>query len=454
VYGVNEQKSRNSLTVRAGDEMFLRSYDFDATDVFAYQEVYEGLLDSAPEGDSVLISARKGSGVFPLMYFPQALGIILARLIGAGRVGLLFLGRFANLVFYSLTVMLAIKHMPFMKHALFIAALMPMCMQLAASFSYDAYVISLCFLFTALVFRLVFENGQMAFKVFIWPALTALLIAPAKAVYFPVLLLLFLIPAAKFPNKRFVAARLVVLVAAVFLWSAFNLETLKAAAGTLKTQQPSASFARSPENAGEPASVGNAALHLPGYTEGQAEFSSAKDPVYPVRDNNEAYQRFTLGYVLRHIPQTLMLTARTFWEQCPLWLQGLVGGRLGEIIAIEIEINWLFVLGLAVLLLASSLADNSDAYVLQKRERRFSLLISLLVFLLFFFGCVTWTPINYDTVFGVQGRYFIPVLPLALLAFRGDNLRFKRQASKGLCFAALALTALSALQAFTIIIQR
>ena len=30
-------------------------------------------------------------------------------------------------------------------------------------------------------------------------------------------------------------------------------------------------------------------------------------------------------------------------------------------------------------------------------------------------GCLLWTPTHYDTLYGLQGRYFLPVLPLLLL---------------------------------------
>ena len=30
-------------------------------------------------------------------------------------------------------------------------------------------------------------------------------------------------------------------------------------------------------------------------------------------------------------------------------------------------------------------------------------------------ACWLWTPTHYDTLYGLQGRYFLPVLPLLLL---------------------------------------
>ena len=51
---------------------------------------------------------------------------------------------------------------------------------------------------------------------------------------------------------------------------------------------------------------------------------------------------------------------------------------------------------------------------------------------------LNWTPINYETLFGMQGRYWLPVLPLALLLVKGKPQRLcAARPSRG---AALAVT--------------
>ena len=42
-------------------------------------------------------------------------------------------------------------------------------------------------------------------------------------------------------------------------------------------------------------------------------------------------------------------------------------------------------------------------------------LAALLVAALAFAGCLVWTPTYFQTVYGFQGRYLLPVLPLFLL---------------------------------------
>ena len=415
IFGIKD--SPGSLTVRAGDEMFLLTYDYDATDIFAYQDIIED-SSSAGREDTAVIPVKKSSRVFPLMYLPQTLGVVIARLLGLGKSGLLFMGRFLNLIFYSVVVMFAVKKIPFMKTAFMIAALLPMSLQLAASFSYDTYVIALCFLFISLTLELAYKKEKPDVKDLALIIAVALLIAPAKTVYLPVLLLLLIPASEKLKNKKtFIIITLSVFAAAVMVWTVFNFGMLKS---VLK-------------GIGDP------------YTE----------PLfYPVRGNNDAVQRFTFTYIFRHIPQTLLVLSRTFYEQGPLWLQGLIGGRLGEIIAVNIEINWLVVTGLILLLAAGTVPADGDDFIPKKKTRLLTLAISAAVFALLLAACLSWTPINYDTLFGMQGRYLLPVLPLFLLSLRGNALRFTKRSAEKLVMTGCALTMFAALQAFLIIIQR
>ena len=68
-------------------------------------------------------------------------------------------------------------------------------------------------------------------------------------------------------------------------------------------------------------------------------------------------------------------------------------------------------------------------------------------------GCITWTPTYYTTIYGLQGRYFLPALPLGLLALRPVN--FTRTGSDQTLCVALALADLSVLlNAFLAILAR
>ena len=63
-----------------------------------------------------------------------------------------------------------------------------------------------------------------------------------------------------------------------------------------------------------------------------------------------------------------------------------------------------------------------------------------------------WTPVNYTTAFGIQGRYIIPVLPLIVLFFTGENLTLKKKIDGGLLFAICAVNVLMLLDGLTIML--
>jgi len=308
-----------------------------------------------------------------------------------------------------------------------VIGLFPICLSLAASFSYDVFVITLSFIFIAMILKLIYSGECLEFKTAIPPIIVAVLLAPAKAIYLPLLLLLLLIPYKKYTNsKRVVTVILVALVIASLLWAAFNTNALRSSIGEASTIS----------------SVDDASGLLP------------SNETYEVANNNESKQTFTLSYILRHLPQTILLVTRSFIELSGVWLQGLIGGRLGEIIAINIEVSWILIISLIFLVFFTLLEAEDEHDILKKKPRVLMLFTSLLVVFLSIFVCITWTPINYTTIFGVQGRYFVPVLPLFLLAIRQKNLTLKKPRSETILFSCPIIVILVALQAFTIIVRR
>ena len=76
--------------------------------------------------------------------------------------------------------------------------------------------------------------------------------------------------------------------------------------------------------------------------------------------------------------------------------------------------------------LASIKQPNDEYVVIRVRER--------ILFLIIYFGVLGlvmtamllgWTPNSSDIIQGVQGRYLLPVLPLALIAFRNNTIESK-----------------------------
>lgn len=418
--GQAELDEAGTVTVRNGDQMKLDNYDYSATNIFAYKQIAEGLTAKTPTGAPTAIPARTLT-VFPLLFAAPTLGISLARILGLNQTWLLLLGRLANLLFFSIVVSRAIKKMPFAKPLLFCIALLPSTLQLAASFCYDTYLLAIVFYFIATILHYTYTNQSITIKSVIWIAILAALLAPAKAIYFLLVILIFMIPSAKYPNKKFrFISQGAIICTVLLVWGITNFSTVQTSL----------------------------------YPTTPADALNTTNTITQIGANGDSLQFFTPSYILTHISQTIKLVLLTVYEQSSLWLQGLLGGRLGEIIAIEIELNWVLVIGLLLVTLLATLPDEKDTSILSTSNRWLSFGLFVSISALAVLACITWTPSNYDTIFGVQGRYFLPVLPLALLALRGQNLQFKKPAKNILLFSMVALVILCQLNAFFIIIAR
>ena len=130
-------------------------------------------------------------------YVPAAAGIAFGRVLGMRPFWVHFLGRFANILVFAGLVTVSLSLLPGFRLLLFCLALMPMTLQQAASVSADSFTLGITFLFTAYVIFLAFgpieriRIRQMAAAAALaavmtvckfnpWPVLLVALISPAK----------------------------------------------------------------------------------------------------------------------------------------------------------------------------------------------------------------------------------------------------------------------------------
>ena len=424
------------------------------------------------------VKAGQGSG----SYLAQALGIRLARAQGKNFYTMLLYGRLANLILYLLLAALAVWLAPTSLRGLFACvALLPMPLQLAASLSPDAAVLGLVFSFTALCLRLRGEKAVWWQKILL--IVLSGLTAPGKAIYLPVILLCLLIPAENLtydgnPTVKFLGEELpgggcihaATLVLAFCFWLAANLNAVAYAARDMNTtvlvtaaaaaavllvlalvaylklhKRPKVFFW---------CKVAFAAVLVVGAVGGVyavSHMGGGLDPdqltmTYP---NGDSIWTFSFGYICRNIPATVKLLLRTLPEQGALWLQGLLGTTLGEPIVYRIDVSWLLGVGLLLAVLAAALPRQDEPALLGRRSKAGTAGICLCVVLAVLAAALNWTPINYQTIFGLQGRYLLPILPLALLLVKSSKkLALRRDASRAAALCTSTLTMLTLLQGF------
>ncbi len=397
------------------------------------------------------------------MYWVSALGVLAGFLLRLGFVPTLFLGRLTNLVFFAFLSAWAVKKAPVAKGVFATVALLPMTLHLAVSYSRDSNLLALTFLFTALVLDLAFGPKEtLTWKQLIVPALAGLLIVPSKVVYFPLMALVFLIPAvrlgrwSKAIKGGFVGLCLLafllgsggqVLLGSFFSGTPETTASSQAAepageaaeAASATASQPAESAAASADSA--PAQAAETAESAPA-----AQEQAAPQPSTPEADSI----CYTLPYILSHPLDTFQLVIRSVVEYGDHYVKSLIGGSLSYFDpGVETAWTWVALL-LCVLLLAWM---QPAQWELPVAAKTLCLLAALACCGLAVLGCVSWTPTYYTTIYGLQGRYFLPVLPLLLLA-RPASFTLKQDCTRGLVFSTLLLDVCVVANVFLVILAR
>lgn len=384
------------------------------------------------------------------MYWISAFGVLAGFLLRLGFIPTLFLGRLANLVFFAFLSAWAVKRTPVAKAVFAAVALLPMTLHLAASYSRDSNLLALCLLFAALVLDLAFgPRENIGWKQLILPALAGLLIVPSKIVYFPLALLVFLIPAARLGRySKAVKGGFLALCLAVFFFSAggqvilndFVSGSTQVAAGAASSSVSSEITEPAPS---APESSAQSAASAP---ESSEETAAPQTEEAPVQDDSVCY---TLPYILSHPLDTLELAIRSVVENGDHYVKTLIGGTLSYFDP-GVQIAWTWVAALMILLVLAWLQPGFELPVWAKA---LCLLIGLACCGLAVLGCISWTPTYYTTIYGLQGRYFLPVLSLLLLA-RPKRLLLQTDYTRGLVYAVTLVDLLVLLNAFLSILAR
>ena len=336
-------------------------------------------------------------------HLPQSLGVAAAWLLGLNGVAALYVGRLFMLFFYLACGYFAIRIMPFAKTLMFLVYLSPIALYNAASFSYDGVVLSVCFLMTACYLSLIYSRQRVTWADILLLIALAVLSAPIKVVYLLIALLGFLVPMKKFRRK--------------ISYFIMNIGSIAGGLAGILIQRASSITG----------------MASSGYGGGQGA-------------------GYTLWKILGDIPGFLELCVNTLVTQG----KDLFSGMVGQVFHwADIEISWV-VSGVFVLLLIVSVFTSAqeEAHMTMK-VRLISLVICLGVIggILVTFT-LSWTPLSLDYIDGIQGRYFLPILPLFLLLFQNRFLPLKERPDHVLVLGLFAVQYFPALDVFTTIISR
>lgn len=345
----------------------------------------------------LFIEFRPEAIYLPLGYLPQAAGILVGRAIGATPVEMVYLARLGNLAIAMLLIIWALRHLPNGHAPVLLVALLPMTEHLVASASADAMTIAGGMLFTAAMWRALYEDKwharQVALIIF-----AAVLMCSTRWIYAP---LLGIGAAAPFIGKRSsnkwiavvamgIAALAIVLVSSAWAQSMGSL-------------------------AGSSRAGTDVQLHI-----GLLKSEPVSTGIYLVRSFIHDLPMLTKGVLGILGWNNLYL---------PMWLYGLV--------------FMLFPLALV----AMARSPNNWQRFGVRMDVRLSLWIAALlalVILLIQVGLfLVWTRVGAPYVEGVQGRYFQPLIPIACLALAAATGLYRLGAGWGRCAYAALLVGLA-----------
>lgn len=319
------------------------------------------------------------AGYSPLAYLGPLPGFALGQALHASLGTVLDLSRLGALLIYCLLVTagLWLLHASRLKWLVFLIALFPTSIIQASLISVDGLVIACSILlFSAVVASRQTKRPLSDNKLLVIIAAAAILLPLTKPTYFPILAIFYFVPRDMFAKKwQRLAYKFGVPVFSLGLLFVWTLLTHEAAQNTAAVQGPAI------------------ASHV----------DAAKQ----------------LGFMLSHPLDDIKIFINTILANNQFFTIGTIGA-LGwnGFIPTSVAFFAIFILTIALL--------YRDEISKSERPLRYTSLLAGLaaigmVFVVFY---TAYTPVGYQTVYGVQGRYFIAVLPMvgyglqALLPFK------------------------------------
>ena len=179
--------------------------------------------------DNLVISAFEQNPFYG--YLPQALGMIIAKMLDLNVIWLLWLGRIFNLLFYAGVISLAIRKTPILKMPLFFVACLPISIYQAASLSIDSMIIGLGILAVGyFLYMYSAKKDSLETREVIKFSALCLILGLCKLPYMAFIFLVMLVPSANFKKGRKILPYILICIAAIgiagILWSRYSTPTL------------------------------------------------------------------------------------------------------------------------------------------------------------------------------------------------------------------------------------
>ena len=401
-----------------------RSCDFDSSiantmpvTAERYKVVEENLFGPAPKSDYIAAYTRDAADNVPILcYLPAAIGFSAARILGRNMVTMIMMARWLNLFACVLVTYLALRRMPYGAPAMAVIGLFPKTLQQMSSCSYDGMIIAGTYLFIALCLTAAYDE-EMCIADLLAFLLASVFVASCKGgAYLPILGMVLLIPAARTASagrgKSGIRWRIVsisALICSIFLFA------------------------------------GKYVIRLAG-------MFGRKSGSYTIAAGTKTL--YTLSDFI-HAPMKLIWI---YLNTIDLRLDGLIGELVGKNLSQKWFIVYTF-LALAVLGMlrrnsaiqkndpqtaAAGTEDCPEINHLRIAGRLWILFIAAISTALIFLSMlIAFTSRDLGYIDGLQGRYFLPLAPLPLLALETGRIHRNGIEDTAILFAADFLLAVT-----------
>ena len=338
--------------------------------------------------DLRLVYARhSGNGFSKVFYIPAALGLTAGRLFGFGLMGIMYMARFFQFAAGMALLTFAVRRIPLGRPVLVALAFMPAAMKELVSVSYDAIIIPVCFACFAQAMHMLLDSEESTFDDIFLLLLLSLLAGINKAgTYAPIGILS---------------------VAAVYARIRHGRKEIRQSSGRADR------FRRILPYILIAAAV---AVILLSFGKIYLERLNITGMVgYNSRTENSNY---TFAYLVRHPAQLMRIIEGTLYWGAGIPL-GITGSWMGWVYGFALDIPVRMV-GIAYLVF-SCIGIRGEKIPGRKIKTLCVMAFSISVAAFNFAMLTSWTSLGAKSISGVQGRYYLPVLPLLLIALRGRS---------------------------------
>lgn len=337
---------------------------------------------SAPETDAMIPLKYNTMALYaPICHAPQALGIFITRLFGAGISVQCYAGRLFNFALGLTLLYNAIRLMPVKKYLMTYLALMPVAFNVLPSLSSDVLTLSMSFFYIAYILHLKYNDDvkEISRKDKIGLVISSIVISLCKIVYIPLCMLLFIIPKEKYGSLKkknlFTIILIVVAIIINLIWLGYCSRFL-------------------------------------------------------IQFNFGVNSGEQVKFILTHPIEYIIILARTMNFNFNTYYAGLSGDQLGTYSVKAAEVYIFISIVLSSLLFISNNEEDKRIKFDVLTKCIAGVIFLAIVLLIFTSLYVQWTPVKHPLIIGVQARYFFPVLLLTAIIFDNDLIVIKKKINR------------------------